>query len=100
MTLWSLHKAGSRKRPEPLIFRGAPGKNRPLVYGVQLAGRSTAETMKAGLARKLLLASGRGAPGKNRTCDQRFRKPLLYPLSYGGQVGAGTLPRHAASFKP
>ena len=25
-----------------------------------------------------------GAPGMNRTCDLRFRKPLLYPLSYGG----------------
>src|SRR5919204_73490 len=21
-------------------------------------------------------------PGRNRTCDTRFRKPLLYPLSY------------------
>jgi hypothetical protein len=27
------------------------------------------------------------APGTSRTCDQRFRKALLYPLSYGG-------PRH------
>jgi hypothetical protein len=27
------------------------------------------------------------APGENRTCDQRFRKPLLYPLSYGGETG-------------
>ena len=25
-----------------------------------------------------------GAPGTTRTCDLRFRKPLLYPLSYGG----------------
>jgi hypothetical protein len=25
-----------------------------------------------------------GAPGRNRTCDSRFRKPLLYPLSYEG----------------
>ena len=25
-----------------------------------------------------------GAPGRNRTCDTRFRKPMLYPLSYGG----------------
>ena len=25
-----------------------------------------------------------GAPGRNRTCDARFRKPTLYPLSYGG----------------
>ena len=26
-----------------------------------------------------------GAPETNRTSDQRFRKPLLYPLSYGGE---------------
>jgi hypothetical protein len=25
-----------------------------------------------------------GAPGRNRTSDTRFRKPLLYPLSYEG----------------
>lgn len=25
-----------------------------------------------------------GAPGRIRTCDSRFRKPQLYPLSYGG----------------
>jgi hypothetical protein len=24
------------------------------------------------------------APGRIRTCDHRFRKPMLYPLSYGG----------------
>ena len=24
------------------------------------------------------------APGRNRTCDARFRKPTLYPLSYRG----------------
>ena len=29
-----------------------------------------------------------GAPGMNRTCDLRFRKPSLYPLSYGGGDGA------------
>ena len=23
-----------------------------------------------------------GAPGRNRTCYQGFRKPLLYPMSY------------------
>ncbi len=28
----------------------------------------------------------------NRTCDLRFRKPLLYPLSYGG-VGSSLLPQ-------
>ena len=30
------------------------------------------------------------APGRIRTCDARFRKPTLYPLSYGGQ-GVATL---------
>ena len=31
------------------------------------------------------------APGMIRTCDTRFRKPMLYPLSYGGSgcKGAG-----------
>jgi hypothetical protein len=29
------------------------------------------------------------APGRIRTCDTRFRKPLLYPLSYEGSVPAG-----------
>ena len=28
------------------------------------------------------------APGRNRTCDARFRKPTLYPLSYEGGDGA------------
>lgn len=28
------------------------------------------------------------APGRNRTCDTRLRRALLYPLSYrGGSVG-------------
>ena len=32
------------------------------------------------------LRFGGGAPGKIRTCDTRFRRAVLYPLSYeGGQ---------------
>ena len=34
---------------------------------------------------KLLVSWPFGAPSRIRTCDTRFRKPLLYPLSYGGQ---------------
>ena len=30
------------------------------------------------------IGSSIGALGRNRTCDLRFRKPLLYPLSYEG----------------
>jgi hypothetical protein len=28
-------------------------------------------------------AGNRCAPGRDRTCTLRFRRPLLYPLSYG-----------------
>lgn len=29
---------------------------------------------------------GSGAPGQIRTAGTRFRRAVLYPLSYGGQV--------------
>jgi transposase InsO family protein len=31
------------------------------------------------------------APGRIRTCDTWFRKPLLYPLSYEGRTGEPTV---------
>src|SRR5205807_6370715 len=34
--------------------------------------------------RVLTCADTFGAPGRNRTYDTRFRKPVLYPLSYEG----------------
>jgi hypothetical protein len=44
--------------------------------------RSTLAGVCAG--HSLLLLVRGGAPGRNRTCDTRFRKPMLYPLSYEG----------------
>jgi hypothetical protein len=44
----------------------------------QLANQSSIGTSNPANRRKL------NAPGMIRTCDQRFRKPLLYPLSYEG----------------
>ena len=38
-----------------------------------------------------------GAPGRIRTCDTRFRRAVLYPLSYEG--GAWLNPRCEASLK-
>jgi hypothetical protein len=35
-------------------------------------------------------------PGRDRTCDLRFRKPSLYPLSYGGGCG---FPRKNKGFR-
>jgi hypothetical protein len=32
------------------------------------------------------LLHGQGALGRIRTCDTRFRKPMLYPLSYEGGI--------------
>ena len=40
------------------------------------------------------------APGRNRTCDTRFRKPLLYPPRHGGarpRPNGAWRPSHAAS---
>ena len=39
-----------------------------------------------GAARKRPVQQRSGAPGWNRTSDTRFRKPVLYPLSYEGIV--------------
>src|SRR4029450_3735937 len=35
------------------------------------------------------LETSHGALGRIRTCDSRFRKPLLYPLSYEGRTPNG-----------
>ncbi len=42
--------------------------------------RSNMSCWASGLVRKIL----HGTPGLTRTADTRFRKPLLYPLSYRG----------------
>lgn len=47
-----------------------------------------ARTAPAGFASTAKTLANIGAPGRNRTCDARFRKPTLYPLSYGGGDGA------------
>lgn len=39
-----------------------------------------------------------GAPGRIRTCDTRFRRAVLYPLSYEG--GTWLKPSLLASLKP
>ena len=38
------------------------------------------------------------APGRIRTCDTRFRRAVLYPLSYGGALARSRMfPRPRAS---
>ncbi len=75
---------------------GAPGRvsrgSRERSVNVR-AGERPDMDVRAGAHRRLRIFAkdgrhiGRyGAPGRNRTCDQRLRRPLLYPLSYGRNV--------------
>lgn len=43
-----------------------------------------------------LNCTDKGAPGRIRTCGLWFRKPSLYPLSYGGPVLATILVQNLA----
>jgi hypothetical protein len=60
--------------------------------------RSRGARLRLGGAVTVVRASDRSvapthpnAPGKIRTCDTRFRKPVLYPLSYGGKLRHRTI---------
>ena len=63
---------------------------RSVAQPIWVAGRCRAEAMatirEASGRRCLLKRPGESTPGRNRTCDLRFRKPLLYPLSYRPQT--------------
>ena len=52
--------------------------------GWHLAAHGGTSTKVSSCRSAAVSADLRGAPGRNRTCDTRFRKPLLYPLSYEG----------------
>ncbi len=69
--------AGMRGGLRPRGMRGAPrggGGVPPESRGVTPAGALRARQVSA--------------PGRIRTCDTRFRKPMLYPLSYEGEGGS------------
>src|SRR5829696_4040036 len=51
-------------------------------------------------ANALFSARSPGAPGRIRTCDARFRKPTLYPLSYGSGLGKPTADDPSADLRP
>ena len=70
-----------------LVLRLAPLGNLLALRGTKKAG----ETIPGLLANPGISAENGPSvplcpttPGWNRTSDRRFRKPLLYPLSYGG----------------
>ena len=60
--------------------------------GIKLRTRFSAYNPAIGLIPKKRPTKGgpeyAGAPERTRTSDARFRKPTLYPLSYGGKKDA------------
>ena len=57
------------------------GQTRAVGTARRTSTTKTITTAKLHLTRPFI-----GAPSRIRTCDTRFRKPLLYPLSYGGRA--------------
>jgi hypothetical protein len=73
----------ARAVTEPAIWRWTP-RSASLVVSKWC---QKAPTHDRGLSRFLAFCRAFGsAPGRIRTSDSRFRKPLLYPLSYRRKV--------------
>jgi hypothetical protein len=72
----------------------APGKRLPVITNRRARRRTTKDENQVRCTYKIFeakfafqcVSTALGAPGRTRTCDTRFRKPLLYPLSYGGST--------------
>jgi hypothetical protein len=61
--------------------RPAGSKAPPWTAVTRSEGNTQGSSAQSGV---LFCWSNNGAPGWNRTSDTRFRKPVLYPLSYEG----------------
>ena len=73
-----LDEARQRTLVAPLV---PPGRRHPADAGVNSA----------------LTCTFVGGPGRIRTCGTRFRKPLLYPLSYGAHAERHGTTTHAST---
>ncbi len=75
---------------DPMTPRACPGtcRGRLVAQGRYSSGTqwqpASLDEASVSAAQTRVLAGHKGAPGRNRTCGTRFRKPLLYPLSYEG----------------
>jgi hypothetical protein len=91
---------GLRRRPTVYSPTSPPRRGiRPsysglLVQGTATSPSSTTKTAAAKLFRGHIMNQKSGADGQDRTDDLRFTKPLLYQLSYIGEICAG----HYATF--
>ena len=60
------------------------GEARASTWGAHGGFRAPEKRKARRPTRAAWLSMRGGAPGRIRTCDTRFRKPVLYPLSYEG----------------
>ena len=80
-----------RRSRDAVIFPGAPGRIRKLPRG-EIGGAgvdgphppAAPANQKRRRSRDAVIFPG--APGRIRTVDTRFRRAVLYPLSYGGML--------------
>ena len=61
----------------------------PILPGVLRSSGSSSGDERS-VRRREAVAQQDGDPGRTRTCDTRFRKPVLYPLSYGADDAEDT----------
>jgi hypothetical protein len=77
-------------KDQPSHRQGSPGT------GVKHPPELCQTLGDAGMSRITRNMTSHSAPGRNRTSDTRFRKPLLYPLSYEGRGPRAGLARNLA----
>ena len=73
---------GQDEKPPGGAVKHQPNSCQP---SADVTRQRSAEVIPSNINRNNTL---RGAPARIRTCGTRFRKPMLYPLSYGGGAGA------------
>lgn len=89
------HRGSTRwapQRPRPMCHRDDGARfhghgRRAIVVTPEHTGRTMAHVGAAATGiRGTVMAMNGNALGRIRTCDTRFRKPVLYPLSYEGDM--------------
>ena len=74
----------SHLRSTPAVQEAASRLAAVADQGTRAIGHTDRAAVGEGVKQRTMSTAVSGAPGRIRTCGTRFRKPLLYPLSYGG----------------
>ena len=77
-----IYDAASERHPDVTFSKVDTEEERDLAAGLEISSIPTIMAFRDGMLVFRQAGMGRGDPGMIRTSDTRFRKPLLYPLSY------------------